>query len=56
MDTYPPIPKLFYCKKCGVYFYTNSKIEKPTHPRCKGHNTEQASEAEKKYVEKVNGN
>ncbi len=56
MDIYPSPPKLFYCQKCKVYFYSYSRLSKPTHVRCKGHNTRLADEKEKQYIEKVNGN
>lgn len=55
MSNIPDPPQLFYCGKCQVYFYSFSELEKPTHPRCKGHNTRIATQTEIDYVKKVNG-
>lgn len=40
MSCLPNPPQLFFCEQCQVYFYSNSKLERPTHTTCKGHKTE----------------
>lgn len=52
--TFPIPPKLFFCEKCKVFFYSNSKMIKPTHPLCKGHQTRLADENEIKKIAKQN--
>lgn len=52
---YPIPPKLFFCFKCNVYFFTNSGLDKPTHSRCKCHNTRKATEKEKQEIREANG-
>ena len=51
----PPIPpKLFLCEKCKEYFYTFSKLKKPTHPKCFSHKTRLATQNEKESVGIIN--
>lgn len=32
----PKPPRLFYCNKCRVYFYSFSDLDHPSHAKCKG--------------------
>ena len=50
----PNPPKLFRCKKCNVYFYTFSTLEKPTHYKCHGHNTILTTKEEMKEIKQAN--
>lgn len=47
-------PTLFLCKTCQVYFYSYSKLECPTHVRCKLHNTRIADKFEVARIESLN--
>jgi hypothetical protein len=55
MSNIPQPPQLYKCNKCQVYFYTYSQLLKPTHVRCHGHNTRQATQEEIEWIQKVNG-
>lgn len=52
----PEPPKLFFCTKCKVYFYSYSELNKPTHVKCHGHATRKATEKEIQWVKEANGN
>lgn len=39
-------PKIFLCNNCKVFFVTFSQMQKPTHPKCFGHNTRLATNKE----------
>ena len=54
MEKIPKTPQLFFCKKCKVYFYSNSKLTHPTHTTCKTHKTLKADIKEIEMVEMFN--
>jgi len=54
MPCLPNPPQLFFCEKCSVYFYTTSKLEKPTHSKCAGHKTRIVYEYEKDVLMIIN--
>lgn len=54
MIKFPNPPKLFFCNKCKVYFFTYSKLDKPTHPKCRGHNTRIGTIKELQEINKIN--
>lgn len=54
MKGLPTPPKLFFCKVCKVYFFTFSKMKKPTHSKCTGHNTRLATKQEIDEINKTN--
>jgi len=54
-DKFPIPPKLFLCNSCKVYFFTFSEMNKPTHPKCHGHNTRLATKKEINEINKSNG-
>lgn len=47
-------PKIFFCNKCKVYFFTNSQIEKPTHSKCHFHQTRRITKEELDDINRVN--
>lgn len=55
MKKCPTPPKLFLCKKCNVFFFTFSKLKKPTHSKCASHNTRLATQQELDEINKING-
>jgi hypothetical protein len=50
----PEQPKLFCCDKCDMFFFSISKLQKPTHPKCFGHKTRLATKKEIDQINKVN--
>jgi len=50
----PQQPKLFLCEECNVYFFSVSKMNKPTHSRCFGHKTRLATKAEIDQINQAN--
>ncbi len=40
------IPKLYFCKKCKIIFFSKSKLINPTHSKCHTHNTRLATKEE----------
>lgn len=50
----PKKPKLFLCNKCKQFFFSNSKLIKPTHSICTTHNTRLATNKEIDELNKIN--
>lgn len=53
MEGLPKQPKLFKCKKCDVFFYSFSTLDKPTHSKCFGHDTLLATNDEIDQLNKI---
>lgn len=43
--------KLFKCEKCNLFFFSYSRMKKPTHYKCAGHKTRLATKEE---IDKLN--
>jgi hypothetical protein len=54
VENYPTQPLLFYCEECKLYFFTTSKMKKPTHPKCFGHKTRIATDEEIDAINEFN--
>lgn len=52
----PTFPKLFFCKQCKVFFFTYSKLDKPTHSKCFSHKTRLATIEERHKIININYN
>lgn len=50
----PNPPKLFFCEKCELFFFSFSKLDKPSHSKCFGHKTRLATKEEIDYINDTN--
>jgi hypothetical protein len=50
----PKTPNLFFCEKDKEFFFSYSKLKKPTHSKCTTHNTRLATNKEIDELNKTN--